>query len=418
MTEQAPSGAVVRAARPDELLAIWELLVAAFGERVRERMRTQLFEDQGHHPDQSRVAELDGALASYVRVSSRPINYGGAVLPMAGVGGVSTHPAHQGRGLSSAVLRDCIAYMRGQGYPLSVLFTGIPGFYARLGWVPFPQWSWRAPLTHHAGDGPPAGWESLAHVRPFEDQRDLDPVQEVYTAYNTPRSFSVARHPAYWADGHTRHLGILPTLVAEQQGRVVAYASARQRDRAYSVYEAACLPGHERAFSALAVAIMAQARAAGATDIEANLGLGHGLTAALQEASGSPGTWTGDHYAMLLLLDLPGLLRAALPTLQSRLTARPRLHGKRASYGLRVAGQYARLAVRHGEVLADTKPARRALNLPDDLFWRLFFGAASLHTLIEELATRSDTQLSAEDVAMLDALFPPQRPVYWWPDHF
>jgi hypothetical protein len=121
---------------------------------------------------------------------------------------------------------------------------------------------------------------------------------------------------------------------------------------------------------------------------------------------------------MILLLDLPGLLRAALPALQERLARHPVLGGARADFGFQTAGQYARLAVAAGTVTADTLPSERTLTLEQDLFWRLFLGAAPLDGLAEELAAVAGVRFTAAETLLLNTLFPYQDPLYWWPDHF
>src|SRR5437763_536387 len=83
---------------------------APYGERHREGMRAHIFDDPSDRLDQSRLAEVDGHVASYVRVNARTLTYGPATLPMAGIASVSTLPAYRGRGLATAVLADCLAY--------------------------------------------------------------------------------------------------------------------------------------------------------------------------------------------------------------------------------------------------------------------------------------------------------------------
>jgi predicted N-acetyltransferase YhbS len=437
--EGTSGGAVtVRSARAGELAGVLELIVSAFGERSRERMRTQLFEDSGHRLDQSRLLEVGGVPASYVRVSARPLHYGTAIIPAAGIGAVSTAPVFRGRGYATMVLRDCIDYMRGAGYPLSLLFTGIQGFYARLGWAPFPEYAWHVPVPAERDSraGTPAGapeagpWRGSA-ARLFNEEKDLTGVEQVYAAYSACRTGAVARDPAYWRDGQTRCLGILPRFVVERGGTIVAYVSMRGGDpRAGTpdgpphceVHEAGCLPGEEAAFRPLAGAVLAQAHKWGATEVMFRTGNRHGLLAAVTAAAfagGAPPAHAVVRQNMMLMLhDLPALVRAALPALQQRLDERPWLGGLRAAFGLHVAGQDAWLSVEGGRVAAGRAQGSTPLSLEEGLFWRLFLGASSVLDLAEEMAGQAGTRLSADEMALLDALFPPQDPHFWRADHF
>jgi hypothetical protein len=167
----------------------------------------------------------------------------------------------------------------------------------------------------------------------------------------------------------------------------------------------------------LAAAVLARARAAGAPGIALTIVAGHGLLATLRAAAGTPLEGRLVPHLMLLLLDLGGLLRAALPAFQERLAVQPWLHGLRGTFGLQVAGQYARLAVAGGQVSADDGAASRVLRLDQGLFWRLFLGLSPVALLAGELAAVAGARCTGEEMALLGALFPPQDFVYWAPDH-
>src|SRR5579884_2393063 len=181
-----PDATEHRAARPDDVPAILELTSQAFGEDIRPRMAAMLYGDATYRPAQSRLALLDGVPASHVRVAPRPIRYGAVTLPMGGVGAVATLPAYQGRGLASALLADATALMVESGYPLGMLFTGIPPFYMRLGWVPFPEYQFQF-CCERGGRTPALGFDGYA-VRPFDARHDLAAVARVYDAYNEHRT--------------------------------------------------------------------------------------------------------------------------------------------------------------------------------------------------------------------------------------
>ncbi len=306
----------IRAARPAEYPAVLETVCAAFGERVRPYMTAMLWGDPTLTTEDIRVAAVDGAIASVVRIADRPIRYGTATLRLAGVGAVSTHPDYQGRGLASRVLEDAACSMRERGYHLAMLFTGIQPFYARLGWTAVSEPGFRvvcSPLPR-SGEGLGEGAAPRPEapiIRPFDQSRDLPAIMRIYDAFNAGRFGPYLRTSAYWRCAHSRERNIMPSLVAEQSGEVIAYASTTPPGNRLILYEAACLPGAGDAFDPLASAIIGQAQAHDLTAIEARLPPGHGLRRAFQHMKGATVEDRSHPGMMLLPLDLPALCQAA-----------------------------------------------------------------------------------------------------------
>lgn len=85
------------------------------------------------------VAEEEGeALASVVGIPMRQ-NVRGLVQDMAGVAGVSSHPAARRRGLVRELLTRLLRQMRDHGHTVSALYPFRPSFYARFGYVGIPR---------------------------------------------------------------------------------------------------------------------------------------------------------------------------------------------------------------------------------------------------------------------------------------
>jgi GNAT superfamily N-acetyltransferase len=372
-----------------------------------------LYHDSSHRLDQSRIAEVDGTIASYARVVDRPIRYGHAVLRMAGIGAVATLPEYGGRGLATALLTDAVAYMRAQGYHLSMLFAGIPTFYARMGWVSFPEHTFRCPFTQIRPD--PV--RSVYTVRPFDPDCDLAAVERIYDEDNEGRTGPCIRYHQHWLDGHSRLLGILPALVARRDDEVVAYASCHERGDSLRLYEAACRAGAQEAFLPLAQTILERAAAFGAGAIEGQLPHGHELLAALRHLAGEPVDLQTSCATMLRPINLQALFQAALLAFADRLRDRP-IHG--AGYlalGFDVAGERVRLSVDQNRVSLGVEPADRVLDLDAGTFFRLFLGERQPALLADELTVHG-VELSDRERALLGTLFPQQNPIYWQADRF
>ncbi|HVC33396.1 MAG TPA: GNAT family N-acetyltransferase [Chloroflexota bacterium] len=408
-----PQSGCLRTARPEDLPAIVDLACTAFGEKLRERFRQGLYADSSYRPEQSWVAEVDGRIVSHVRVRDRPIRYGSAVLRMGGIGTVATLPAYRGRGLATALLTDAIDSMRAQGLHLSMLFTGRFTFYARLGWAAFPLhcFQWPLPIDRLAVD--PTSYR----VRTFDSNRDLAGVEAVYDEYNHRRTGTHVRSSQFWREGIAQGRRLAPTLVADREGVVVAYATFRSRGDAVQLDEAGCRAGAASAFAPLARAIVEEGVAAGAQRIEGHLPRSHGLLAALARLSSVPIEGRLRGGVMLRVVDLHGLFQAALPALSERLSRHEWLSSRQASFGFRVRGDYVRLSLDRGDLALDAEPAERVLDLGTSLFFRLFFGESPLALLAEDL-TVGGLDPGGDELALLGALFPPQDPFYWAADDF
>ncbi|MEV0679867.1 GNAT family N-acetyltransferase [Actinosynnema sp. NPDC050436] len=80
------------------------------------------------------VAELDGHPAGTLVVHEFHQYYGGAPVPMGGIGGVAVDPHARGRGVATALLERALADLREHGQPLSVLYATVPSLYRSRGW--------------------------------------------------------------------------------------------------------------------------------------------------------------------------------------------------------------------------------------------------------------------------------------------
>ncbi|RKT52448.1 GNAT family N-acetyltransferase [Saccharothrix australiensis] len=80
------------------------------------------------------VAELDGRPAAVLTIHEFHQFFGGAPVPMGGIGGVVVDPYARGRGLAGALLDRALGDLRDHGQPLSVLYATVPSLYRSRGW--------------------------------------------------------------------------------------------------------------------------------------------------------------------------------------------------------------------------------------------------------------------------------------------
>ena len=80
----------------------------------------------------------DDVPVAKVAVQPMTLNVRGAVIPMGGVGGVSTMPAGRRKGHVRALMTAALAQMRDDGLPVSTLYPFRESFYERLGYAGWP----------------------------------------------------------------------------------------------------------------------------------------------------------------------------------------------------------------------------------------------------------------------------------------
>ena len=81
-----------------------------------------------------RVVLVDDHIVSSTAIVPHETSIGGVNLRIGGINGVSTHPDYRRRGYASRILEACIDHMRDLGCHLSLLSTGVPSWYRKLGW--------------------------------------------------------------------------------------------------------------------------------------------------------------------------------------------------------------------------------------------------------------------------------------------
>jgi aminoglycoside 2'-N-acetyltransferase I len=79
------------------------------------------------------MVEIDGDLVSHAAVVARTLFAGDRPVRTGYVEGVATHPAHQRKGWSTAVMRTVNRVIQDH-FEMGGLSTGVPELYARLGW--------------------------------------------------------------------------------------------------------------------------------------------------------------------------------------------------------------------------------------------------------------------------------------------
>ena len=413
----------IRAAKADERDEIVDLISAVFVEKCRPRYASQHYQDSSYELDQSRVCVVDGKIVSYVRVSNRSMYIGEAVVKLGGIGMVVTLEEYRRRGYSSALLRDAIAYMEAQSYDLSLLFTTIQPFYMPLGWASFPQTTFELEL-HDKKTFAPSGWKS----RPFDLERDLTQISQIYDEHNKGHTGTVLRPEKLWRDGYSQQVGMLPSLVVEKDGQIGAYANLAfpDDDQGIDGYLAAYYPNlrevgcrNEASDSLLALchAILEAAYERGVESISGRLTRHHPMTLLLSEESGSPLSFSIHERMMYRVISLERLFQKLTPKFETELE-NTGMTDRSGSFHFTVRGQGCTLNVNRGKVtVVANDSGRTKIALDTYYFLKVLFGDATFGQL-DKLNRIKGINLQPDKMALLSTLFPKDEPTHWICDYF
>lgn len=204
----------------DEYEEMLRTVAAGFGHEV-EAVRRRFERHPPYRLEDTRVTLLDGRIVSVVQVHPlRVRGRGGETWLMGGIGEVSTHPEHRGRGYATMALRDAIQHMERLGCHFSMLGTGIPAFYERLGWRTYPRTFLQ---FDPAGVVLPEESAGDLQVREVDWERDLSALRRIYEEYNRDKVGPLLRSPEYWREATSPRRRSGSSWVALRRGEPVAY---------------------------------------------------------------------------------------------------------------------------------------------------------------------------------------------------
>lgn len=160
----------IREHTDDDLDAVFRLRRLAFNASERPERLVK----PGQH---GLVAELDGRVAGVLGIGEYAQFYGGAAVPMGGIGGVAVDGATRGRGVAGALLDAALVTMREHGQPLSVLYATVPALYRGRGWERAGLFEWvELPMDRLLSVPPPT---ERIPSRPA-DESDLTALHDCY----------------------------------------------------------------------------------------------------------------------------------------------------------------------------------------------------------------------------------------------
>ena len=338
---------------------------------------------------------------------------GTSLVTVGGIGGVCTHPNYRGVGYASALMRDTIDYLRTIGCDLGVLFTIIPeAFYSQLGWTSLPLHGFSVAYNSAARAAAASEWQATD----FNPETDLDAVAGLYDIANAQQSGTIARTRAYWDMAPSRIRGVLPTIVARQNGHIGGYLNYEMDEKTAEVREVGCVPNKLEALDALVSYLMQACAAQEIEKIEVKFPSQHPFAERLIAACNSPVTPTKRSKMMLYAVDLPVLLRRLVVGWESQIADAEETF---APLAVKLpAPNTPQIVIRHNAdgtlqiVPEDVDAVDLGVDLSEADFWQLLFGEIGWEQV------KPDASVSPEISAFLETLFPKRDVIFWAPDQY
>ena len=403
----------IRAARESELAQVVELSCLAFNPDGHERYWQYVRGDSSYRLPQTRVVVVNNKVVSTLRVWERRMRVGASLVTMGGIGGVCTHPDYRGVGYASALMRDTIDYLRMTGCDLGVLFTIIPeAFYRRLGWISLPLHGFNITCNSATRDANSSEWQ----VTNFNPETDLGAVAVLYDLANAQQSGTIARTRAYWDMAPSRIRGVLPTVIAHQNGHIGGYLNYEIEEKRVEVREVGYGPDNPPVLDALVSHLLQACESQRVEEIGGRLPSQHPFLERLIARDNSPVTPTEYTGMMLYAVNLPVLLRRLVVGWESRIADAEETFAPLVVKLLALNNQ--QIVLRHNAdgtlqiVPEDADAVDLGVDLSNAAFWQLLFGEIGW----EQVST--DASVSPEISVFLETLFPKRDVIFWAPDQY
>ncbi|MDE0635247.1 MAG: GNAT family N-acetyltransferase [Candidatus Poribacteria bacterium] len=401
----------IRAAQKSELEQVVDLNCIAFNPGQHERYWQYVRGDNSYRLSQTRVVVVNNRIVSTLRVWERRIRIGASLVTMGGIGGVCTDSKYRGVGYASALMQDTISYLQTIGCDIGVLFTIIPEeFYHRFGWTSFPLKGFEVQFNSATTTETPSDWQ----IRTFKLETDLDTVASIYDAANAQQSGTISRTRAYWDMEPSRIRGILPTVIAHQNGNIGGYLNYEIDGTCAKVHEVGYLPDNPDALDALVLHLLQTCAVDKVEEIKGIFSAQHPFVQRLKTTCKGELSPITDTAMMLYAVRLPVLLRSLVVEWESQIAASEESFPQIAVKLPIVNNQQAVLRYDgHNTIqIVDNVPDAVSLEMSEEDFWQLLFGEIGWEQM------NLDDSVSPEVSAFLAMLFPKRDVIFWYPDRY
>lgn len=339
----------------------------------------------------------DGRIVAYLTIVPKDMYIGKALLKMAGIAAVCTHPETRMKGYGRVLFDDTIDFMEREKYDISVLY-GIPNYYHKYGYeVVMGRHLFTVPNTELPTD-------MVRFPRSPLEKRDMRAICALYNG-------ETRNH-----DGICRRREMEPRKGAfkltDTRGRIAAYAFLAPAEESLVVWEAVARD-HEAAIQLLSALRLAAWRH-GLSQLNIMMPPGYHVTDMLRNMN-SVYHRTNVHRrgCMGRVIDLPRLVAKMLPE-WTELVGRSELAGRSGGVSLGIGDDVLRLYYHRGAVRAAVSGGKAGSRVTPERFIQMVCGYRS----VANLADDSDVQIGRADMRALEVLFPERNTYLFGPDQF
>ncbi len=171
-----------------------------------------------------RVARRDGEIVARSRVIPMGQWFGGRIVPMAAIGGVTVAAEHRSSGVGTALAADFIRVARQHGFAISTLFPASLPIYRKVGYeLAGTSYHYEVPI------GISAATRRIVEgitVRPWRD--GIEPLKPLYDREAARTAGQLDRPPTFWRAVLDAGAQAVHAVVAERDGEPVAYLAFTQ----------------------------------------------------------------------------------------------------------------------------------------------------------------------------------------------
>ena len=392
---------IVKAADSEEYEEVHEVVGKAFRNPQLEHrvVNVTTSEDPNFKKGDLRVVKVDGKVVSMMMLIRRPLRIGTAIVNGAIIAPVATHPANQGKGYCSAVMRDAVQYMKTQGFDLTILW-GNPWLYPHYGYSPAMMSTELVikPKQNSMGKG---RYES----RPLEEA-DLEQITHLYHSNTATRTCAEIRSPTMWEwkpSGSEVELKVF----LDKMGEVIGYTSLGTDFGRPCAHEVGVL--NDEACEAVFNFLLENAERRGLKELYCITHPDNPFARFAFWRGGEIRIRSGDGAGMVRVLNLASLLKRMGKEFERRLKY-SELHDVECSLKISTDEESAVLNISHGQVSVSTDNAKAdyQLDIPLASLNPMVTGYKAIRELVKN--PRVDVKWERQDLRLLEILFPAGRP--------
>lgn len=230
-----------------------------YSEEYRQYFKNHWMNDPWRNLDSILVAVDKEQIVSTVRIFHRNVYFNGQVVPMGGIGEVSTKPEYRCKGLSTKLLTLAVKRMESVGIKVSMLGAAHEkiGYYSKLGWEN---------MSRCFNVSTVKGNHNLSFkIRSVNFETDIPKLSLIHTIYSGKLNGVILRDEEYYWNKWVKYDAKNFYVIEDEKDTIIAYIDFDKFDKTIRIREFGELLGQESIFSLLVSKVI---KLAGADECE------------------------------------------------------------------------------------------------------------------------------------------------------